>query len=216
MSINYTIAKVSARTRDNGVAGVPVALLARSIVSKTGDELLRGDSATTLAADISALITGSDLTVSGTLTTLATNVGTNTTQGATLATAIVARLTASNATTIVGLLTAANAATIAALGNIVSASTPVTTNTITARTTKANETLYIAPSGTLAALTVAFPSDANSQIGQTLTVFSTQIITALTVSSAGLTILGTALTALAATTAYRFQKVAASTWIRLQ
>ncbi len=154
-------------------------------------------------AALAALVAGSNLTASGTLTTLATNVGINTVQGATLATALIARLTT------------ANAASIKGLADVVTASTPVTTNTVTAGTGKVNETLYLTPAGTLAALTLAFPSDANSQVGQVLRVFSTQIVTALTVSAAGLTIQGAAVTALAANTPVSFQKVAASTWIRL-
>ena len=155
-------------------------------------------------AALAALVTATDLTGSGVLTTLATNVGAHNTQGATLATALVA------------LLTTPNAATIQTLTDIVTPSTPATTDTVTAGTGRVNETLYIAPAGTLAALTVVFPTNENSEVGQKLVVFSTHIVTALTVSAAGLTIIGTALTALQANTAYVFQKVAASTWIRIQ
>ena len=108
------------------------------------------------------------------------------------------------------------AAGVIALCDIVTASSPVSARTVTAGSGMVNETLYLTPAGTLAALTLAFPSDANSQVGQKLTVFSTAIVTALTVSAAGLTIEGTALAALSANTAYSFQKVAAGTWIRLQ
>lgn len=99
--------------------------------------------------------------------------------------------------------------------NIVSASSPVTTATVTAGTGKINETFYLTPAGTIAALTFVFPSNANSSIGQKLILVSHQIVTALTVSSSGLTLQGTAVTALAVDTPIIWQKVAASTWMRL-
>jgi TRAP-type C4-dicarboxylate transport system substrate-binding protein len=188
--------------------------LARGLLAKDGSIPLRADdlalsltnllASTGAAAAISTLITGSDLTASGALTTLATNVGTNTTQGATLFTALVARATA------------ANAVAIKTLGDTVQAVTPLTGATVTAAITGVNETAYITPAGTIAALTYVFPSDSNSRIGQVLRAVSTQTVTALTVSSAGLTLLGTAVTALVANTPVSFQKVAASTWLRLK
>lgn len=97
---------------------------------------------------------------------------------------------------------------------VVSAYAPVTTDTITAGTTQANEFVYAVPAGTIAALTFTFPSDANSRLGQEITLLSTQIVTTLTVSSSGLTILGTAVTALTANVPVRWIKTAASTWVR--
>ena len=162
--------------------------------------------AAAVAGDLTALhniIAAADLTSSGVLTTLATNAGTNTTQGATLATALVARLTTANGQTIAG------------LQETVQTASPTTGSTITATILGTNETAYLTPSGTLAELTFALPANANSQVGQILRVFSTQIVTTLTVSSSGLTLHGTAITALAANTAYAWQKVDASTWIRI-
>lgn len=98
--------------------------------------------------------------------------------------------------------------------SVVSPYTPVTTDTITALATKRDETASLVPAGTIAAATFVFPTNANSRIGQNLTLTSTQIVTALTVSSSGLTLLGTAVTALAVNTPVSWRKVAASTWLR--
>lgn len=207
-----TLATLARRARDNGASTQDLALAARSLVNPANEEVILGDNlALTLtnllgsagAADaISTLTSATDLTTSGVLTTLGTNVGAHDTQGVTLFAALIA--------------TTAAGSVVAVKTDLVSASTPLTAGTVTAGSGKVNETLYIAPAATIAALTVTFPSNANSQIGQKLTVFSTQIVTTLTVSSSGLTLLGTALTALAATTPYTWQKVAASTWARLQ
>lgn len=100
-------------------------------------------------------------------------------------------------------------------GAKVSPYTPVTTNSISFNTNGDDETLCITPAGTIAALTVVFPPDANSVIGQKLEIFPTQVVTTLTVTSTGLTLKGTAVTALAVNTPLAWRKVAASTWARL-
>lgn len=92
---------------------------------------------------------------------------------------------------------------------------PLTGATVTASPLKKSETIYLTPAGTIAALTVVFPTNANSQNGQVFRVVSTQIVTALTVTSTGLTLQGTAVTALAVNTPVSWLKVAASTWLRL-
>lgn len=128
-----------------------------------------------------------------------------------------ARNSTPSATTLTNLLSVSGAGPqINAKTDIVTPSAPVTTNSLSITTTKQNETLYIVPAGTIAALTIVFPSDANSQIGQVSQWFSTQIVSTLTVTSAGLTLLGSAVTALAANTPITYKKVAASTWARLQ
>lgn len=99
--------------------------------------------------------------------------------------------------------------------DIVSSSIPLAADTVTASASKANETVNLVPAGTLATLTFTFPTEANSRIGQVLRLTSTQIVTALTVSSSGLTLRGTAVTALAVNTPVVFLKVSASTWLRL-
>ena len=105
---------------------------------------------------------------------------------------------------------------IAATTTIVTPLTPVTTNNIPANVLSQDETLYLTPAGTLAALTFTFPPDNQSRIGQYESLVSTQTITALTVSASGLTIKGTAVTAMVANTVYIWQKVAAATWVRCQ
>ena len=97
----------------------------------------------------------------------------------------------------------------------VNASTPTTGTTLTANPDRQNDVQYIAPAGTIAALTYVFPSDANSRIGQVIQLYSTQTVTALTITSTSLTLVGTALSAMTAHTLYSWKKVAAATWMRI-
>ncbi len=98
---------------------------------------------------------------------------------------------------------------------VVTPVTPLTAFSLAFNTAGKSETMYLTPAGTLATGTITFPSDANSKIGQVLRIVSTQTQTALTVSSSGLTLVGTAVTALTANTPVSWEKVAASTWLRL-
>lgn len=106
-----------------------------------------------------------------------------------------------------------------ALEATVVAATPTTGFTITA-TAKLDQSHYLTPAGTLATGTFTLPTAANSRAGQIVRLWSTQIVTALTVNvSGGGSILGTALTAAAANTPYAYQCVSTTgtgTWIRLQ
>jgi len=86
--------------------------------------------------------------------------------------------------------------------------------TITANANGQDELIALNPSGTLATGTVVFPTGAHSRIGQSIEIISTHTQTALTLTTSGLTILGTAVTALTANTRVAFTKVAAATWIR--
>lgn len=88
--------------------------------------------------------------------------------------------------------------------------------TITARPDGLDETVYLDHGSTAATATFVFPSNANSVTGQILRLFARSAVTALTMSSSGLTLRGTALTALTANQSVAWQKVAANTWIRLQ
>ena len=208
MDIQSTLSQIGARTNSTGQADAAMAVVAQSVVDKLGREALPGDkldlalSNLLASGKLAALLTASDLTALGVLTTLATNIGAHDAQGVTLLAALLG--------------TTGAGAAISGTTDIVTAITPATGDTVTANATKNRETIYLTPAGTLAALTLVFPSAANSRIGQTLTVFSTQIVTALTVPAAGLTIAGAAVTALAANTPVTFRKVAAATWIRLQ
>jgi hypothetical protein len=102
------------------------------------------------------------------------------------------------------------------LGNVqvVTTSSPTTGGTVSFGTAKADELLNLTPAGTLAALTVAFPTNANSRIGQRLSVVSSHIITALTLSASGLTVNGLTPSSLAVNQVISYVKVAASTWQR--
>lgn len=170
-------------------------------------------------AAISTAITGTDLTTSGVLTTLATNIGANDTQAQGLVTALKAVTTfnatvgdANLLTTLTGLASAA--AKIGAAVKKASLTVATTGFSINVNTASQDEIIALNPAGTLATGTVVFPSDANSRVGQKLTIITTQTQTALTLTTTGLTILGTAVTALTANTAVSFEKVAAATWIR--
>jgi len=88
--------------------------------------------------------------------------------------------------------------------------------TITARPDGLDETVFLDHGTTAATATFVFPTNANSVTGQMLRLFSKSAVTALTVTSTGLTLNGAALTALTANQSVVWQKVAANTWIRLQ
>lgn len=101
-------------------------------------------------------------------------------------------------------------------GPAVQALVPTTGQTINMDDSAQDGILQISPAGTLAALTVNLPSNAQSQLGQTRKLMSTQIVTALTLGQigGGLVLVGVALTALAANQAVTFTKTAANTWTR--
>jgi hypothetical protein len=91
---------------------------------------------------------------------------------------------------------------------------PVAAATVVCTDDDKDRVLYLTPAGTLATLTVTLPTNANSRINQVQTIVSSQILTALTISGAGLTILGNP-TALLAGGSVSLKKVAANTWVRL-
>lgn len=91
--------------------------------------------------------------------------------------------------------------------------TPTTGQTVQMLDNQNDGTLFLTPAGTLATLTVRFPSDANSVLGQIRFVGSTQAITSLTMTNA---VFLNAIPALNANDFYAFQKVAANTWIFAQ
>jgi hypothetical protein len=101
-----------------------------------------------------------------------------------------------------------------ALG-IVTPLSPITALSESFNVRGASELVYLTPAGTIAANTIVFPADNQSRIGQSLSIASTQTVTALTVTSANLTLIGTAVTALVANAApVKWKKVAAATWMR--
>lgn len=100
---------------------------------------------------------------------------------------------------------------------VVTPVTPVTAFSLSWNAKGQDELIYLTPAGTLATGTITFPTDAKSIIGQRISIATSQTQTALTVSSSGLTLKGTAITALTANAVPAvWQKVAAATWLRIQ
>jgi hypothetical protein len=91
--------------------------------------------------------------------------------------------------------------------------TPTSGQTVQMTDNSTDGTLFITPAGTLATLTVLFPTDANSVLGQIRFVGTTQAITSITMS--GATILNV-FSSMNANDCFGFQKVTTNTWIFLQ
>jgi len=68
----------------------------------------------------------------------------------------------------------------------------------------------LTPAGTLAALTVTLPNEASSALGQTVAIFSSQTITALTIN--GATTIRNNPTTMVGGTKIFLRKVRANTW----
>lgn len=90
---------------------------------------------------------------------------------------------------------------------------PTTGQTVTMTADDKDRTLILTPAGALLALTVAFPADATSRLGQLVVITSSQAITTLTAS--GATVSGL-VAALVGGDSFTYQKVAANTWRRCQ
>lgn len=91
--------------------------------------------------------------------------------------------------------------------------TPTTGQTVALTGDNKDRTLVLAPAGSLLALTITFPADGVSRIGQVVRITSSQAIVALGLT-AGVTVLGIA-TALLANECFSYQKTAANTWKRI-
>lgn len=90
---------------------------------------------------------------------------------------------------------------------------PTTGSTVSFSNSAIDQVLVISPAADLAALTINFPSDVSSRIGQTVTFTSLKNVTTLTLSASAGTIynpIGT----LNVGDSYTFQKTAANTWVR--
>lgn len=94
----------------------------------------------------------------------------------------------------------------------VQTATPASGDTVAMTDTAGDGTLVIEGSGTLAALTVQFPDDANSRVGQVRRIAPLVAITALTLT--GSTIINAPAT-LAANEVATFQKISATEWLRI-
>lgn len=93
-------------------------------------------------------------------------------------------------------------------------SAPLTGATVVLTDAVNDAHLVVTPAATIAACTFTVPTNANSRIGQRITITTSQIITSVTISGSGITIVG-APTTLAAGGYVTLQKVAASTWRRV-
>lgn len=92
--------------------------------------------------------------------------------------------------------------------------TPLTGTTVNVNQTGAPLNLIIVPAGTLAALSVNLPPGAYD--GQTMVIFTTALLTLLTVATTSGTIVGSAVTTLPANGSLRYVwNWATSTWYKL-
>jgi hypothetical protein len=94
---------------------------------------------------------------------------------------------------------------------------PAAGGTLSAGSSGIDETVVLNNTTTYATFTFTFPSTSNSVVGQILRFFTRSIVTTLTVTLNGNTVLGAALPA--GTTAgqsFAWQKIDGTNWIRLQ
>ena len=108
-----------------------------------------------------------------------------------------------------------------AMEPIVNNYVPVTTDVILATPIVGDESVFVAPAGTIAAMTFTLPAAVDSRVGMIRRLQSTQIITALTVNAAASGVIaGLALTAAAVNTPYAWQcrsiTGSVATWHRIQ
>ena len=92
--------------------------------------------------------------------------------------------------------------------------TPTTGQTINVTATSSDINIWLSPAGTLATLTITLPADGVTQVGQTVRIGSSQIITLLTIN--GATTIFNAPGNLAIGDNFTIEKVAANTWSRMQ
>ena len=94
----------------------------------------------------------------------------------------------------------------------VTAVTPAGGGTVSFNTSTIDETIYLDLTGAITNLTVVFPSDAASVVGQTISLISTHAIDG-TVTYTNGTRVPTAPTVLAAGVLYQWRKTKANTWV---
>jgi hypothetical protein len=94
--------------------------------------------------------------------------------------------------------------------------TPAGGNSVSFNSAGQDETLFLNHDPAITALTVIFPTNANSVVGQTIRIFPRTAVNATvgyTLDSQ--TVYGSNPTSFAATTSYEWQKVANNTWARI-
>ena len=101
---------------------------------------------------------------------------------------------------------------------IVTNYTPAGSQVLNFNTAKVEETMFLNHSGTIAGLTLGFPSDGNSVIGQVIRVLPRSAVSATVSYSLSATYYGVTPqpTAFVAGTPYAWVKVASNTWFRIQ
>lgn len=99
------------------------------------------------------------------------------------------------------------------LAPIVTKSVPTNGQTVAAATGSISSTVFLAPATTLATLTVSLPADANSQLGDVVTIATSKTLTLLTINGAANIM--NSVTVLAVNESASFQKVDTDTWVRL-
>lgn len=89
---------------------------------------------------------------------------------------------------------------------------PTTGQTVTMIDDDKDRTLYLTPAGALAALTIAVPTSATSRLGRRISISSTQVVVALTITTSGT--IRNGITSLAVNDHITFEEVATNIWIR--
>lgn len=99
---------------------------------------------------------------------------------------------------------------------VIQTDAPLTGTTVVCTDADSDLHLVLTPAGTLAALTITLPTNANSRVGQKVSISSSAILTSLTISGSGLTIANAPTTFASVVTAYcTLQKVASGAWRRI-
>lgn len=91
---------------------------------------------------------------------------------------------------------------------------PTTGQTVTIPDGPGRTGVYLTPAGALLALTINFPSDASTITGQVIYICITQVVTTLTLSVSGGSILN-GLTSFAGNDCVSFIKMAPNVWARI-
>ncbi len=91
---------------------------------------------------------------------------------------------------------------------------PTTGQTVTAVNDDKDRTIVLTPAGTIAALTITFPSDANSRLGQIVGITTSQTIVLVNLT-AGVTVSGF-VAGLSPNDFTVYQKIGVNTWRRQQ
>jgi hypothetical protein len=93
---------------------------------------------------------------------------------------------------------------------------PAGGGTVTFNSGGQDETLFLDISAGITGLTVVFPSNANSVVGQTIRLWPRSAVSAtVSYTLGGQTVRGTNPTSFSASSNHEWQKVAASTWIKV-